>query len=87
VDRLTLSGEALEAAEVGARDDRASLAGAIGGGRLERGLVARYRGTFSRDARYCFCRIWVHRRAAGGLPPPTLRVWPLHEEPPAPLSR
>ncbi len=83
----TVPAEVLEAAVAGARSDRAGLAGTMACGRLEQGLVARYRGPSSRDARFWFCRLWARSRAARGLPPPRPpRVWPFQEEPLAPLS-
>jgi urease accessory protein len=79
---------ALAEAVAGARSDREGLTGTMACGRLEQGLVARYRGPSSRDARFWFCRIWARSRAARGLSPPQPpRVWPFQEEPLAPLSR
>ena len=84
----SVAAEALEEAVAAARGDREGLAGSMACGRLEQGLVARYRGPSSRDARFWFCRIWGRSRAARGLPPPRPpRVWPFQEEPLAPLSR
>jgi urease accessory protein len=56
-------------------------------GRLDRGLVARYRGPSTQAARFWFTRIWARIRAERGLAAPVLpRVWPFQEQPlePAP---
>ena len=83
----SVSAAALENVVAAARGDREGLAGTMACGRLEQGLVARYRGPSSRDARFWFCRIWARSRAARGLPPPRPpRVWPFQEEPLVPLS-
>lgn len=58
------------------------LVGEMACGRLERGLVARYRGPSTQAARFWFCRLWALIRAHRGLPPPQLpRVWPFQEDP------
>lgn len=67
---------------VRARAAAVGLEGAMACGRLERGLVARYRGPSTQAARYWFCRIWALIRDHRGLPPPELpRVWPFQEDP------
>ncbi len=64
------------------RADRAGLAGEMACGRLEQGLVARYRGPSSQAARFWFTRIWARIRAERGLAAPQLpRVWPFQEAP------
>lgn len=69
------------------RADRAGLPGEMACGRLDQGLVARYRGPSSQAARFWFTRIWVRIRAEGGLAPPELpRVWPFQESPLLDLS-
>jgi urease accessory protein len=75
------------------RADRAGLEGEMACGGLACGLVARYRGHSSRDARLWFARLWARIRALRGLAPPELpRVWPFQENPftttppPAPWS-
>jgi urease accessory protein len=71
-----------------ARADRKGLAGTMGCGLLEQGLVARYRGPSTQAARFWFTRLWARIRAARSLPPPRLpRVWPLQEEPLPPFSQ
>lgn len=67
---------------VRARAATAGLEGAMACGRLERGLVARYRGPSTQAARFWFCRLWALIREHRGLPPPELpRVWPFQEDP------
>jgi urease accessory protein len=62
--------------------DRQGLEGEMACGALEPGLVARYRGPSTTDARSWFTRIWCRIRAARDLAPPELpRVWPFQEEP------
>jgi len=64
------------------RADRAGLEGEMACGRLERGLVARYRGPSTQAARYWFTRIWARIRCERGLTAPQLpRVWPFQESP------
>ena len=71
-----------EALIVKARLAAVGLDGAMACGRLERGLVARYRGPSTQAARFWFCRLWALIRAQRGLPPPQLpRVWPFQEDP------
>ena len=66
----------------GAREDRCGLAGVMHCGALRQGLVARYTGHSSRDARFWFSRIWSRTRSLRGLQPARIpRVWPLQEEP------
>ena len=49
---------------------------------LEQGLIARYVGNSSRDARFWFCRIWALTRSLRRLNKPKIpRVWPLQESP------
>ena len=49
---------------------------------LDQGLLARYVGPSSRDARFWFSRIWARTRALRSLSKPRIpRVWPLQEEP------
>ena len=65
-----------------ARDDRAGLVGEMQCSGLEQGLIARYVGPSSRDARFWFSRIWAHTRAHRQLSEPRIpRVWPLQEQP------
>lgn len=67
---------------VRARAAAVGLVGAMACGRLERGLVARYRGPSTQAARFWFSRLWALIRAHRGLPPPELpRVWPFQEDP------
>ncbi|MGB7563907.1 MAG: urease accessory protein UreD [Prochlorococcaceae cyanobacterium] len=64
------------------RGERRGLEGEMACGRLERGLVARYRGSSTQAARYWFTRIWTLIRAERGLTVPALpRVWPFQEQP------
>nr|WP_255093677.1 urease accessory protein UreD [Synechococcus sp. J7-Johnson] len=64
------------------RADRAGLEGEMACGRLDQGLVARYRGPSSQAARFWFTRIWARIRAERGLAAPVLpRVWPFQEAP------
>lgn len=64
------------------RADRAGLDGEMACGRLDQGLVARYRGPSSQAARFWFTRIWARIRAERGLAAPVLpRVWPFQEDP------
>ena len=67
------------------RSDREGLSGTMSCSALHQGLVARYVGTSSRDARFWFSRIWARTRALRKLQAPRIpRVWPLQE---APLQR
>jgi urease accessory protein len=64
------------------RADRRGLPGEMACGRLDQGLVARYRGGSTQAARWWFTRIWARIRAERDLAPPQLpRVWPFQEEP------
>ncbi len=64
------------------RRDRRGLEGTMACGALDQGLVARYRGPSSRDARCWFTRLWARLRAVQGLSAPELpRVWPFQEQP------
>ncbi len=64
------------------RAARTDLVGEMACGRLEQGLVARYRGPSSQAARFWFTRIWARIRAERGLASPVLpRLWPFQEEP------
>ena len=64
------------------RADRDGLEGTMRLSSLDQGLVARYSGPSSRDARFWFSRIWSHTRALRGLSSPRIpRVWPLQEQP------
>ncbi len=66
----------------GCRDDRQGLVGEMACGRLDQGLVARYRGPSTQAARWWFIRIWARIRAERGLAAPQLpRVWPFQETP------
>ena len=64
------------------RQDRNELEGTMHCGVLPQGLIARYSGDSSRDARFWFSRIWARTRQARDLAPPQIpRVWPLQEDP------
>jgi urease accessory protein len=77
-----LATETLERLLADCRADRRGLRGAMVCGGLDQGLVARYQGPSSGDARHWFVRIWARIRALRGLAPPALpRVWPFQEEP------
>ena len=66
----------------GARADREGLTGTMRCGALNQGLIARYSGESSRDARFWFSRIWERTRTIRGLTRPRIpRVWPLQEQP------
>jgi urease accessory protein len=65
-----------------ARAAREGLDGEMALGRLEQGLIARYRGLSCQAARYWFTRLWALTRRCRGLQPPQLpRVWPFQEDP------
>ena len=65
----------------GSRDDREGLSGQMRCGGLVQGLVARYVGNSSRDARFWFSRIWRRTREIRGMQPPEIpRYWPLQEK-------
>ena len=64
------------------RQDRKGLEGSMHCGVLPQGLIARYSGFSSRDARFWFSRIWARTRRARNLAAPQIpRVWPLQEHP------
>ena len=64
------------------RKDREKLEGQMHCGVLPQGLIARYSGFSSRDARFWFSRIWARTRQTRELAPPQIpRVWPLQEHP------
>ncbi len=64
----------------GARFDREGLTGQMRCGELEQGVIARYVGSSSRDARFWFSRIWRRTREIRGMEAPkTPRYWPLQE--------
>ena len=66
----------------GARADREGLTGTMRCGALNQGMIARYSGDSSRDARFWFSRIWERTRTLRGLKRPRIpRVWPLQEQP------
>ena len=79
---MALSSEILRDLEQAIRTDREGLEGTMRLSRLDQGLVARYSGPSSRDARFWFSRIWARTRALRGLSSPRIpRVWPLQEQP------
>jgi len=79
---LALSAEQQTTLMEGARADRAGLDGTMRCSSLDQGLVARYAGPSSRDARFWFSRIWARTRALRSLSRPRIpRVWPLQEQP------
>ena len=64
----------------GIRRDREGLSGQMRCGELKQGVVARYVGNSSRDARFWFSRIWRRTRKIRGMEPPEIpRYWPLQE--------
>ena len=66
----------------GTREDRFGLEGVMRCSALQQGMIARYAGHSSRDARFWFSRIWSRTRSLRGLQPARIpRVWPLQEEP------
>ena len=65
-----------------ARADREGLTGTMRCGALNQGLIARYSGDSSSDARFGLSRIWERTRTLRGLARPRIpRVWPLQEQP------
>lgn len=61
---------------------RQGLQGEMALGRLEQGLIARYRGESTQMARFWFCRLWGLLRQQQGQERPALpRVWPFQENP------
>lgn len=62
--------------------DRVGLEGTMRCSALNQGLIARYIGPSSRDARFWFCRIWRRTRIARSMSKPAVpRSWPLQEDP------
>ena len=79
---LSLQPEQIQDLLDGARADREGLEGTMRCSALTQGLVARYRGHSSRDARFWFSRIWARTRRLRTLSQPEIpRVWPLQELP------
>ena len=79
---MPLTGEQITLLLAGARNDRDGLEGTMRCSSLDQGLIARYAGPSSRDARFWFSRIWARTRALRGLSTPRIpRVWPLQEQP------
>ena len=79
---LSLQPEQIQDLLDGARADREGLEGTMRCSALAQGLVARYRGHSSRDARFWFSRIWARTRRLRTLSQPEIpRVWPLQELP------
>ena len=79
---LSLQPEQIQELLDGARADREGLEGTMRCSALDQGLVARYVGHSSRDARFWFSRIWARTRTLRGLALPRIpRVWPLQEQP------
>ena len=77
-----LAGEVLVQLLEDCRRDRQGLTGSMACGALDQGLVARYRGASSGDARCWFTRMWARLRAVQGLAAPRIpRVWPFQEQP------
>ena len=73
---------ALDALVAEGRQLRQGLDGAMALGRLEQGLIARYRGDSTQMARFWFCRLWGLLRQHQGQQRPVLpRVWPFQENP------
>ena len=73
---------ALDALVAEGRQLRQGLDGAMALGRLEQGLIARYRGDSTQMARFWFCRLWGLLRQQQGQQRPVLpRVWPFQENP------
>ena len=63
------------------REDRNGLTGLMRCGKLRQGIVARYIGQSSRDARHWFTRIWKRTRNYREMIEPEIpRYWPLQEE-------
>jgi urease accessory protein len=84
---MPLSGDALAQLLELVRSDREGLEGTLRCSALDQGLVARYAGPSSRDARFWFSRIWARTRALRALSAPQIpRVWPLQEQPLPPSS-
>ena len=65
-----------------ARNDREDLEGIMRCSSLNQGIVARYVGHSSRDARFWFSRLWARTRRYRSLCAPSIpRVWPIQEDP------
>ena len=79
---MHLDATAMASLLAGSREDRCGLEGEMRCSGLRQGLIARYTGHSSRDARFWFSRIWSRTRTLRGLQPARIpRVWPLQEEP------
>ncbi len=78
----SLSGQLLDALVLQGRQQRQGLMGTMAIGRLQQGVIARYRGPSTQAARFWFTRLWALSRHCQGLPTPELpRVWPFQEQP------
>jgi urease accessory protein len=78
----SLSGRELDALVLQGRQQRQGLVGTMAIGRLQQGVIARYRGPSTQAARFWFTRLWALCRSVQGLPLPELpRVWPFQEQP------
>lgn len=79
---FALQTECLNTLIAQAQSDKNGLTGEMHCGALRQGLIARYSGCSSRDARFWFSRIWAKTRQVRDLAPPKIpRVWPLQEDP------
>ena len=79
---MAMDAETMATLLEGARADREGLTGTMRCGALYQGLIARYSGGSSRDARFWFSRIWELTRTIRELARPRIpRVWPLQEQP------
>ena len=77
-----LSAEALQPVLEEGRRGAGTLQGHGALGALEQGLIARYRGPSSQEARSWFRHLWAQSRMLRGLAAPEpLREWPLQEDP------
>ena len=78
----SIEATALDALVAEGRRLRQGLQGEMALGRLEQGLIARYRGDSTQMARFWFCRLWGLLRQHRGQDRPALpRVWPFQENP------
>jgi urease accessory protein len=78
----SIGAPALDALVAEGRRLRQDLVGDMAVGRLEQGLIARYRGDSTQMARFWFCRLWGLLRQHQGQDRPALpRVWPFQENP------
>ena len=78
----TIAATTLDALVAEGRRLRQDLVGEMALGRLEQGLIARYRGDSTQMARFWFCRLWGLLRQHQGQDRPALpRVWPFQENP------